>query len=235
MFLFRGDNIFNELTQPYLFRCNGLRSKAFKGNQDPRNIERIGLLKAIINHINPIDKEGEIFYNATDFLSFSESRNKALEWCSSKNTIKLEDAKDYEETRYLFIMNINEIQLYDIGWGLYSYSYSCNPTLKQSDSNNPIHMAALNSQFQNQICTICKNKENLHHIILINTVEYLKHFPEQAGTKEAIYNSTNDKEWLILPYDDKDGFRATRIPRADFWNVELFKGSGEQRPDLNII
>jgi hypothetical protein len=235
MILFRGDKIYNEYTQPYLYRCDGLRSKAFNGKQDPRNIERIGLLRTIINHIKPANKEGEIYYDATDFLSFSESRNIALEWCSDKNTIILEDTKDYEETRYLFILNINETEIYAIGSGMYLYLYNCNPTLKQTNSNNPIHKAVLTHQFRNGICTVCENKKKLHHIILVNTVEYLKLYPEQVGTKEAIQNSTDNKEWLILPYDYMDGFRSTRIPRADFWTVELFKGLGEQRPDLNLI
>lgn len=235
MILFRGDKIYNNYTQPYLYRCNGLRSKAFNGNQDPCNIERIGLFKTIINHIKPTNEKGKIYYDATDFLSFSESRTKALEWCSDKNTVILESANDYEETRYLFILNINQSDIYAIGNGLYLYSYNCNPTLKLTDSNNPIHKTALISQLQNQICPTCQNKHKFHHIILVNTVEYLHFFPDQVGCKEAIQNSTEDKEWLILPYDYEGNFRSTRIPRADFWNVELFKGLGEERPKLNHV
>jgi len=235
MILFRGDKIYNEFTQPYLYRCNGLRSKAFNGKQDPRNIERIGLFRTIINHINPADKEGEKYYDATDFLSFSESRSKALEWCSDKNAITLETADDYEETRYLFSLNMDEAEINTIGNGLYLYSYKCNPALKQTDSNNPIHKAALNLQLQSQICPTCENKHKRHHIIMVNTVEFLTLFPDQVGCKEAIQNSIEDKEWLILPYDYEGEFRLARIPRADFWNVELFKGLGEERPKLNHI
>lgn len=235
MILFRGDKIYNEYTQPYLYRCNGLRSKAFNGKQNPRNIERIGLFRTIINHINPVDKEGEKYYGATDFLSFSESRNKALEWCSDKKTITLDTANDYEETRYLFILNIDETEIDTIGNGLYFYSYKCNPALKQTDSDTPIHKATLIPQLQNQICPTCQNKHKFHHIILVNTVEYLIFFPDQVGCKEAIQNSTEDKEWLIFPYDYEENFRSTRIPRADFWNVELFKGLGEERPKLNHV
>lgn len=235
MILFRGDNIYNKYTQPYLYRCNGLRSKAFNGNQDPRNIERIGLLRTIIYHINPTNKDGEVYYGATDFLSFSESRDKALEWCSDKNAITLEITNNYEETRYLFILNIDETDLDTIGNGLYLYSYKCNPSLKQTDSNNIIHKIALTPYLQNQICPTCENKHNHHKIILVNTVEYLNNFPDQAGCKEATQNSIENKEWLVLPYDCNGGFRSTRIPRADFWYVELFKGMGEERPNLNLI
>lgn len=235
MILFRGDNIYNKRTEPYLYRCDGLRTKAFNGNQDPRNIEIIGLSKTIINHINPTDKYGKMYYDATDFLSFSESRSKALEWCSDKNTIVLETADDYEETRYLFILNINEAEIKAIGDGLYTYSYNCNPTLKRTNSNNPIHEAALIPQLQSQICPMCENKHKLHHIILINIVEYLNFYPDHVGCKEAILNSTENKEWLIFPYDYEGNFRSTRIPRADFWNVELFRGFGEERPNLNHI
>ncbi|TWV11244.1 hypothetical protein FQ707_11190 [Bacteroidaceae bacterium HV4-6-C5C] len=235
MILFRGDKIYNEYTKPYLYRCNGLRSKAFSGNQDPRNIERIGLLETIINHIKPKDSEGIIYYDATDFLSFSESRGKALEWCSDKNNVILKSANDYEETRYLFILTINTADIYTIGNGLFLYSYNCNPTLKQTDSNNFINRIALTPQLQNQICPICENKHKVHQIILVNTVEYLNHYPNHAGSKEAIENSIEDKEWLVLPYDYQDEFRSTRIPRADFWNVELFKGVEEERPNLNLI
>lgn len=33
MILFRGNNIYNKCTEPYLYRCDGLRTKAFNGNQ----------------------------------------------------------------------------------------------------------------------------------------------------------------------------------------------------------
>lgn len=82
---------------------------------------------------------------------------------------------------------------------------------------------------------MCKNKYKFHHAILANTVEYLNCYPEHAGCKEAIRNSIEDKEWLIPPYDYEGNFGLTRIPRADFWNVELFRGFGEERPKLNHI
>lgn len=57
--------------------------------------------------------------------------------------IVLETTDDYEETWYLFILNINDTEIKAIENGLYIYSYNCNSTLKQSNSNNPIHEAAL--------------------------------------------------------------------------------------------
>ena len=47
MQLFRGDKIFNHLTQPGLYRNNGLRTKSFGSGCNPYNIELLGLLETI--------------------------------------------------------------------------------------------------------------------------------------------------------------------------------------------
>jgi hypothetical protein len=237
MKLYRGDNIFNTKTTPYLYRNNGLLSKAFWGKDNPCNIERLGLLQTIYKHINPQNSIDREYYNTTDFISFSTSRKRAEYWCSDKGQLILEAAKDYEETRYLFILDIEDKYFKNLGRGIHSYSFYCNPQLKTTDSNNPFHKVASSlAYYRQEPCSVCNNKKRNHQIILINAVEYLKSYPQQMTSEKALQNATLDEEFLILPLDYVEQFRETRIPRADFWTVELYKNIKETRPELpNLI
>ena len=232
MELFRGDKIYNNITEPGKFRNNGIRTKAFGGESDPSNIERKGLLDTIRMHIKPESESDRKYYNVTDYLSFSESYDRAKYWCSDQNTLELISANDFYETRYIFRLVIENSQLEEIGNGIYLFHYKCNVNLKTSDSGNSISEAILQLSYDKiEGCPICKELYNFHYLILIDSVKYLNNYKEQDACLGALQNSEKDREWLVLPYDLIDSnHRTTRIPRADFWNVDLFKVIGEIRP-----
>jgi len=230
MNLYRGDNIFNERTEPGLYRNNGLRSKAFGGGSSPENIETQGLIETVRRHIKPVDSIDNSYYDVTDYISFSESIERALYWCKDRGRLVLQPANDYEETRYLFTLRINENQKTKIGEGIYSYFFKCNYKLKTSDSGDQIQKAALEFSHNIQTCPICKNETMSHQILLINSHEYLLNYKEQEKYEGALEFAKRDNEWLVLPFDTIEKHRTTRIPRADFWNAEHFKVVGEQRP-----
>ena len=235
MQLFRGDKIFNHLTKPGLYRNNGLRSKAFGCGSNPENIEIKGLLETIRCHVNPIFREDRNYYDVTDYLSFSESYERALYWCKDRNSLELNSSNDYQETRYIFTLNIDDNYLEILDRGVFIYSFNCNPQLKTSDSDNIINKAVFQSKYATEICPICSNYNKLHKILLINSYEYLLNHGNHSKYDGAIQFAKQDNEWLVLPYDPLGKHRSTRIPRADFWSAELFNGNGEKRPNLDYL
>lgn len=235
MQLFRGDNIFNKDTEPGLYRNNGLRTKAFGSNCNPENIELLGLLETIRQHVKPENNTDTEYYNVTDFLSFSEKSERALFWCRDKDRLMLEKADNYNETRYLFTLTIDDNYIIEFGNGIYSYAFNCNPKLKSFDSGEEPHMSALRFTYSNEICPICENQHKTHRILLINSYEYLTKNARQAKYDGAIEFAENDNEWLVLPFDPLGIHRSSRIPRADFWIAEHYKVIGEKRPQLNYI
>ena len=235
MQLFRGDKIFNEKTKPGLYRNNGLRSKAFGSGSNPENIELTGLLESIRRHIRPINNSDIEYYDVTDYLSFSESRERALYWCRDKDSLIIDKVDDYKETRYLFILQIDDSYIRKIGDGICMYYYSCNPKLKASDSGEEPHVSALRLVHNNEICQICNNQNKTHRIILINSYEYLTKNAKQAKYNGAMEFAKKDMEWLVLPFDPMGKHRSSRIQRADFWFAEHYKAVGEKRPTLDYI
>jgi hypothetical protein len=235
MRLYRGDNIFNKLTEPGLYRNNGLRSKAFGAGSNPENIEIKGLLETIRCHVKPIFTEDKNYYDVTDYLSFSYSSDRALYWCSDRNTLKLNPSDDYQETRYFFTLDLDDNYLQALGNSMYTYSFSCNPRLKTSDSNNEIHKAVFETLYATEVCPLCKNKYNVHKILLINSYDYLSTHSSHSKYDGAIKFAKQDSEWLVLPCDPLGKHRSARIPRADFWHAELFNVDAEERPDLGYL
>ncbi len=232
MELFRGDKIHNSKTKPGLYRNNGLRSKAFGSGTNPANIEIIGLLETIRKHIKPKGIDSQ-YYDVTDYLSFSKNQERAYYWCSDMGTINLEQCKEYEETRYMFKMTLEDDLIQEHGNGIYQYFYACNPKLQTSDSNSE-HKLILDSIFSSKDCPQCKNEDRNHSMLLINSYEYLKNHVDHEKYDGAIRFAHQDEEWLVLPYDnfENTNFRKARIPRADFWTVEHFKVVGESRPNM---
>lgn len=233
MKLYRGDNIYNKETEPYLYRNNGLLTKAFGSNCNPDNIELQGLLESIRKHVKPENSSDKGYYNVTDFLSFSESKERALFWCSDMDRYILEKADEYKETRYLFNLSIDNNRLKKFESGMYLYNFCCNPKLKSSDSGKEPHLTAFKDNCCQEICSRCNNINENHSILLINSYEYLIKNTTHSKYTKAINFASNDKEWLILPFDPLGIHRSSRIPRADFWDVELYKVIGERRPLLN--
>lgn len=238
MKLYRGDNIYNKLTEPGLYRNNGLRSKAFGGGSDPTNIKLIRFRESIRKHIkweNDLDKE---FYDVSDYLSFSEDLERAIFWCRNKDTLTIKNTESYKETRYIFTLNMDDSSLREFGNGIFSYSFMCNPSLKSSDSGIEPHLSTFSYVCNEETCMICNNKLNEHKILLINSFDYLRKCTSPMDIckyRKAIECAEEDKEWLILPLDPIKKYRSCRIPRADFWTAEHYKAIGEKRPDLNYL
>jgi len=235
MKLYRGDKIFNKKTNPGIYRNNGIRSKAFGSGASPENIELQGMLQSIRRHVKPSAKEDIQYYDVTDFISFSENEERAKYWCSDRDTLILTECRDFNETRYIFAMDIPNSELEGHGKGIYSFRYKCNPVLKGSDVDNPVNEAVIKFAAGNEKCPHCFLPEHYHLLILINSFEYLISYPEHERIKGAIEFAKADEEWLLLPCDKIGIHRTTRIPRADFWNVKLFTVSGESRPEMNYL
>lgn len=235
MKLYRGDKIYNEKTKPYLYRNNGLRTKAFGSGCNPENIEIQGLLESIRKHVKPEADSDKNYYDVTDFLSFSESRERALFWCSDMGSLLLDKADNYSETRYLFEMSLNKNELVSHGKGIYSFSFCCNPRLKCSDSGREPHLSFFQHLHSEETCTVCKNQYKNHRILLVNSYEYLGEFKTHSKYDGAIDFAKNDNEWLVLPLDPMGIHRSARIPRADLWTVEHFKVTSEKRPNLSCL
>lgn len=235
MKLYRGDKIYNDKTKPYLYRNNGLRTKAFGSGCNPENIEINGLLESIRKHVKPEGAPDTTYYGVTDFLSFSESKKRALFWCSDMDSLLLEKTDNYNETRYLFEMSIDDNELVSHGKGIYSFDFCCNPRLKCSDSGQEPHLSYFQHLHSEEICPICMNQYRNHKVLLINSFEYLREFETHSKYKKAISFAHNDKEWLVLPFEPLGIHRSARIQRADFWIAEHFKVTGEKRPNLNCL
>ena len=231
MQLFRGDKIFNDKTEPDLYRADGIRSKSFGGGSSPTNIEKIGLINSIKAHIQPYLNNERQYYDVTDFISFSASRERALYWLTDRGALKVKPSIEYQETRYLFNFEIEDNKLVNLSSGIYILFYSCNPKLKKSNSGKSPHNELIEFQSENEVCELCSNV-NLHHrLILINSYEYLLDNPNHANLDKAIKFAKDDEEWLLLPYDTIGKFRSSRIPRSNMWNVEHFEVTGEIRPE----
>lgn len=231
MILYRGDNFFNEYTDPGRFRTDGIRSKAF-GKGDPAYIQREGLIESLLCHINPnhLNPKEKSYYDTTDFISFSESYDRALYWLKDRGKITLErNVIPYTETRYLFSINIDMSKAIKYSEGLYYYEYKCNMTLKTP--NAPDFYSILQTQLIiNNGCEVCQNQSSIHRLILINSEEYLNTYKSNSKKPKALIFAKKDQEWLLLPFDEiAYGFKHARIPRSDIWSVDLFDSSIEKR------
>jgi hypothetical protein len=226
MILYRGDNINNRLTNPKIYRYDGIRSKAF-GKGDPAYIQRIGLTETIRQHIKPETKNDKEFYDKTDFISFSRNIERSMFWLKEKDTVDVVECNvNYEETRYLFLMDIPENELIEFGQGIYSFKFKCNPKLKRANSNDIIFNSALTLTHGYNECKICNISEPSHEIILINTIRYLEHNIKGEKFAGALNFASVDEEWLVLPFDSiemNESIKCSRIPRAEFWTVKHYK------------
>lgn len=213
---------------------DGIRSKSF-GKGAPAYIDARGLLNNIRAHINPISTADKAIYDATEFISFSVSRNRALYWLRSKDVDEISPCKtEFEETRYLFRLVIpdNELTALDAHSTMFVFRYKCNPSLKRfnsADVRTDAIFAVTEPGTYFKSCAICNGTERSHSIVLIDSCRYLEHYKTDAASDTALQNAHADEEWLILPIDFDSGRTATTIPRADFWSVELYNAKGESR------
>lgn len=224
MILYRGDTIYNEMTNPKIYRFDGLRSKAF-GKGDPSYINKIGLVDAMRQHIKPISNLDKEFYSKTDFISFSKSIERAMFWLKNKNSIEIVQCYDESRaTRFLFQMNIQDNELFELAPGIYEFQFKCNPKLKKGTPTDILLNAALELTYGYNECEICKSSYFFHRIILIDTVKFLNNNILQEKFKGALKLANEDQEWLVLPFDSISNGISTssRIPRADFWTVNHY-------------
>lgn len=227
--LFRGDNYLNDKTNPGIYRGNGLTSKAFWGNDDPAYINKNGLLETIRQHITPHSKQDYAAYDVTGFLSFSEDKQKALEWASGKKSGLIEVSDDYHETRYVFTVSFNEDEMTEIHNSIFEFKYACNRHLKKANSPDPHGISSY--ALQHNVCELCHNKEKEHSLILIDTVKFLEKHKHLSRFEGAHTNASADKEWLLLPNDPLGKFKSARIQRADFWFATHYRLQSEPPRD----
>ncbi|TRU46263.1 MAG: hypothetical protein EWV91_13025 [Microcystis aeruginosa Ma_QC_Ca_00000000_S207] len=223
MRLYRGDFIEN-LTEPGLYRIDGIRSKTF-GRGDPYYIDKNSLIEAIRQHTEPNSPVDIDYYNKTDFISFTTERKRAMYWASAMGKISLVNCDiDYFETHYIFTIDIEEEKLIKINEGIYFFEYACNPLLKQPNSPYILDYPAVVPT-----CPICQGLKSNHSLYLIDSVEFLNRHSDSEKYKGAFENAIRDKEWLLLPNDSINHGRSARIPRADFWSVTHFMVEGKPR------
>jgi hypothetical protein len=229
MKLFRGDYICNKLTEPGLYRSEGLRTKTF-GKGDPVYIEKNGLLESLRQHIKPLNRSDIAYFNVTDFLSFTTERSRAEYWATNKNECTLAPCyNDYTETHYIFQIEIDQKKLIHQSPGVYLYCYHCNPELKRPNSSNPIEEAIIS-----KVCPLCRGIEIVHSFFLIHSEEYLKNNSKDEKFEGALEYAIADNEWLVLPNDPLGNFRSARIPRAVFWKAEHYTVNGQERDSLKF-
>lgn len=223
MILYRGDSIFNDKTLPGQYRTEGIRSKTF-GKGDPAYIQREGLISAIRKHVRPNRSlpTDLAYYNTTDFISFSESRDRALYWLSRRGTLTLEPAVvSYSETSYLFMLEVDMAKAEHWGGGIYSYTYHCNPRLRQPDAPDMMTAIATAASIARG-CEVCRGGMVDHQLLLVNSEQYLRNQRDPSLDKHIKF-AHNDAEWLVLPADPiHSGFLHARIPRSDIWEVLHF-------------
>jgi hypothetical protein len=214
--LYRGDKIDNQLTQPGIYRGNGLTTKAFYGGGDPAYIDKMGLLETIRIHINPKSPTDFLQYNKSGYLSFTTDVNRALFWASDKGNPIDKVTDDYTETRYIFKAVVPTSDMTLIADGIFEYKFSCNTNLKTANAPDP---GFVTWSYRQNICHICRGQDKTHSLILIDTVTFLEKHKNMTTYDGAFRNASEDMEWLLLPNDPLGTHTSARIHRADFWKV----------------
>lgn len=231
MILYRGDSLFNDNTLPGQYRTEGIRSKTF-GKGDPAYIKREGLISAIRKHVRPNRSilADLAYYDTTDFISFSENGDRALYWLSHRGTVKLQPTNEpYAETGYLFVLEVDLAKADYWGDGIYSYTYRCNPHLREPDAPDMMTAIATEASIA-QGCEVCQAGDIAHQLLLINSEQYLRGQNDPTLAKHIEF-AHNDAEWLVLPADPlHSGFLYARIPRSEIWEVLHFTDGQTRDP-----
>jgi hypothetical protein len=236
MKLYRGDKIWNS-SEPGRYRFDGIRSKSF-GKGTPSYVQADLLLETIRQHVSPVSAADKLVYDSTEFISFSQSRQRAVYWLSDQGSLLLvQNNVPYQESRYLFEIDIDESTLIpmDTHHTMYMFRFACNWKLKEPNSPSVMEhaiMQATQSGTYFKSCPVCNMIEKRHAIVLIDTVDYLNKYKNTSAYDGAIINAINDQEWLILPLHKLTNFSGTTIPRADFWFAEHYNAKGEARDPM---
>lgn len=229
LILYRGDCIYNALTQPGKYRGDGLRSKSFNGDDDPLYINRNGWIDSMKTHINPVGPTEWDRYNKTSYLSFSEDKQRAMDWARGSGSLIVPCDNDYYETHYVFTMVIPRSELVQLDNARYLFTYACNQSLLQANSPDPHGIVTYALRYA--ICEVCGGVERNHSVIVIDNIRALEKVRHVESYRTAFNNAVKDKEWLILPNDPLDHIRSGRIRRANFWSAEHYVVPNEAARD----
>ena len=230
--LYRGDSFYNSKTNPGWYRSNGITSSALGAGGDPMNIEKITVLTTIKRHIEHKKKLEKEYFKISDYLSFSESEERAKQWASGHAVEMLIPSKDkFFETRYVFKLQIDFNDLKEVSNGVFEYRFVCNTLLRTSSAlTEPPELSfAIDYALQHASCQVCNSSRSDHLITLICPRMLLEDLVGDNEFVRAYEFTKNDKEWLVLPNDFIDSrFRSTMIPPANFWTVDNYNLMGEE-------
>lgn len=230
--LYRGDSLFNIKSKPGKYRSEGITSSALGAGGDPQNIERITLLETVKQHIDHLKSYEKEYYKITDYISFSESEETAINWAADCKPDKLvKCAIPLKETRYVFHLALNKKDLRNISNGVWEFNFACNTNLKSSNfSANSL----LDHVLKYYACPLCGSASKSHSLLLIRPSVIMSGLNDRKYKRANNLAEKND-EWLVLPNDlIEHGHRGTRIPRADFWHVQHYILSDEPERDINF-
>lgn len=213
---------------PGRFRFDGLHAKSF-GHGDPAYIRRQSLIRTVCKHISHPSRADKAYYDVSDFISFSKDKNRALYWLTDKGTRSIHPCKvAYTETRYLFTMSIPQHELVSECEGIYSFSFYCDPHLREPNADTSMDWALIG-----MVNCPCVQSGIRHKIVLIDAVQFLNAHHNAATSGDAKVLATEDQEWLVIPNDPSRPFgRSSRIQRACFWSAKLFNADGEFRDSM---
>lgn len=213
---------------PGRYRFDGLHAKSF-GRGDPAYIQREGIIKAVRQHINHPTPVDQGYYDVSDFISFSRDKDRALFWLRDKGRLLLRPCTaPYTETRYLFTMHIPQNELVLEHDGVYTFSFFCDPLLREPNADTLIDRAVSGT-----IDCPCVRSGMKHRIVLIDAVQFLNAHHYVATSADALVLASQDQEWLVVPNDPlPPRGRSSRIQRAAFWSTELFNVDGESRDPM---
>lgn len=231
--LYRGDYFENEKSKPFRYYSEGITSSAFGAGGDPNNIERISFLETIKQHIDHLKAFEKEYFKITDYVSFSDTEETAKKWAAGLTSEKLVPFDvPYQETRYVFKLNIPVNDLNRISEGVWEYNFACNKDLKDGyQADDCFKTYALRARD----CPVCGGITKAHRLVLVSTLAFLSDRKGDDRFDRANILALKNSEWLILPYDLIDHkHRATRIPRADFWTVNHYILENEDPRDPNF-
>lgn len=234
--LFRGDKI-NNGTLAEKYRSAGLLTKSINGG-NPAYIQRAGLLSAIRGHVKPSNIDEEIFQKKSLFFSFSSNRDVALYYASDRKPNDLLHCEPYREHRYLFTFTSLSCNVRNCDKGIFLLTYEHDLTLEDGDStfDKSVMTQRMESGFAR--CEICENG-NLHQLVLIDVVSFLKTHPKCGINEQALSNAKRDFEWLIMPADYHARLHGNSacLPRSRSWGAEHFRLRSEtlRNPEMFSI
>lgn len=217
--IFRADRKGNK-TMPERFSTDGLLSKQLNGG-DPFFYKNYGWVKAIKNHIDKTtDKESIFLYETTSFLSFSENEQLVRDtYLKGKDNKKIIGSSFRDSDAYIFSASFDFEKFQILTDGIYYFDYQCSYDRFKENIFLPLTYSIG--------CNICEhNPDYTHRLLIVNAITFLSKLVKNSNEYQVAYeNAKRDSEWLLMPLDlmpDGIGYQS-RIPVANFWNVEYFK------------